>query len=64
MSVSDSKRRTRGDDRHVDQNVHVHLPVGDRLPNVAYLEVLFLADRRVVVLCADRGISTRVPFGR
>lgn len=49
-----AKVRTRGDDRHVNQDVHVHLPVGDRFPDMAYLEVLFLANRRVVVFWTDK----------
>lgn len=45
-----TERHTRGDDGHVHEDVEPDLPVEQGLPDVPHLEVLFLADGRVVVL--------------
>ena len=50
---------TRGDDGHVHEDVQPDLPVEQRLPDMAHLEVLLLPDRRVVVLWVSHNDGLR-----
>ena len=53
VALMEVRRLTRGDDGHIDQDVHPHLPVEQCLPNVTDFEMLLFADGGVVILCAS-----------